>query len=401
MLYQKSNSSLFFNVVFTTLFIFLFLSSCKKDREIDFHDKALVRIQTSLSLPELRASQTGAVNGDNPQAPTEEDGSGNERYIGRVRVLVFNGENIVKNIVYRIPGAGLEGNEKFFAYKNNDVSIIQMDMELPSGDYEFILIANEDPTGFAPLNLDRVTTKRQLIDGDTGNGINTASIQNDILRELILNERVTNKKLGLMMIGRQYFRVAPGGTPSSPTILNPVIWLKRTVSKVELTLKNTQANGTIYPNTQYMTFKRAELIKGNEVYNLIEENQTPVTHEEYLTTGGAYPNSYNQDISHTQGSIFNATQVLSAFIVERKNVIESAATILKIVVDNDGTERVFILPLYQMSNGIKDYNIYRNSIYRINGTLIGSEIKFETSVLVSAWSMADPINITINEGDLK
>lgn len=345
------------------LVAFLPLGGCITDDLSADSCQVPVRILTTISpgMGDTGTRAAGTVSDDpnNPYKEYPEDGDVYESAVGTVRVLAFKAGSTAKNILYRKTGETLAAGEKNFLYESG---IFKMDMEILPGDYEFVIVANEETS----WNLSSVATRANLAQSAALNGFS-----NNIITSVELKAKV-DANSGIPMLGFRPLSIVAkaGATEANPFEITPSIDLKRTLAKVEVSLTNVEdpvTNKVFVKATNY-TIKSVELVNSNRVYNIFEESTAPVT--ETAVTG------LINTITHTAGQPFTQ-KVLWNYMAERKNVSgETNATNIVIKVDRSGEEVTYTIPLYQNINGEKNYDIVRNTLYRIKASLNGSEMPF-------------------------
>ena len=339
----------------------LLLAGCaKSDNLLEEGQVTPIRIQTTIEIGfygKSPATTRAGVEEVDYETSTY-NGNAAERIVKTVRVLIFKQATIAKNILYKSPELPVSGDERKFELKNGE---FLMDLELLPGEYDFILVANEQPA----WNLQFVTSIPQLYSVVADNDIKTT----DDLLSLLGNR-------GIPMVGRQGFTVPENSsaTPENPHQLVPTVNLKRTLAKVELHLTNIDENGAVFPGAEGYLIKGAYLQRANSRYALMEESTAGVTPTSETLTE-EMPNQ-------SPGDPLSAT-VLQVYMAERlDNPVEGQATTVGVTVAVGGQDIVYTIPLYQLSdNGAKDYNIQRNTLYRINAVLQGNALTLSLNVL--------------------
>ena len=371
----------------TVLYIYIFIigflfTACHKEtgnngalaKEVtEVRILATVNTETSSSLAKTtRAS--GIVNEDTSDYQEGiEDGNTNENVVGTIRAIAFDLSlgNVVNNILYRAPGQPILGDEKNFEFIGGIMTQIQLDMKILTGAYKFVLIANEE----AIWNLESITTYEDLKNTTFLNGF-----QNPIELEEDLVAKIT-KHSGIPMIGEVTLDIHsnPNATEDSPQVVIPKIPLKRTISKVEVNIRNTDDKDEVFESARLFQITKATLINGKQKYNVFEGNNSPITE----TAGNVINN-----VSHTRGEAFIGN-IFTGYIAERKDVDASDATAVAIAVDGNGQEFLYNLPIFQYKadGTTKNYDINRNTIYKIGTLLKGRVLIFELKIftVVDGW----------------
>lgn len=354
--------------------------ACNEENDPDsFSKKAtIVRIITTIDLssngtPAVRGGAVTRLGGmvDESNSDYEEgkeDGNQNENSVATIRLFAFDPitGSATKNILFHAPGATPADNEKNFAFADGTSTHIYLDMEIMSGNYRFVLVANEETS----WNLASITTYAQLTSSESLN-----DFENPITTETTLAGKVAGRS-GIPMIGEAAIRVEPNAnaTPENPQIItDPVIELKRTIAKVEVFIKNTDEDGTVFETAEVYRIKSVELLNAWQRYNVFEGNSNSIT-----------PHSWTAPITvgHTEGAVIN-DKILTNYIAESKGVDEADATIVRIVTEANGTEYTYNIPLFQYEDASKtekNYDIHRNTIYRIGTILKGQELDIEITV---------------------
>lgn len=365
-----------------TLIIGSFVIACNDESGVDDQSKSeqtvvriMAAIDTSNEKPDTRSNITraGEVIDDSNSDYTEgiEDGNNKENSVGVIRLIAFDistGQTI-NNILFRAPGSDISEGEKNFEFANGIMTNIQLDMKILAGSYRFVLVTNEETA----WNLAGVSSYSQLL---TSNG----SITNQIVSVADLDAKVT-AGLGIPMIGEAYIEVKSNqnATELNPQLVTPKIQLKRTIAKVEVNIKNTDESGNVFDTAKAFKIKKVMLKNANRVYNLFEANDDIIT-ESSPETGA--------NVVHTEGAKIDEN-ILTNYIAERKSVGETSATIAEITVERGGEEYVYPIPLFQYGadGKIKDYNIYRNTIYRLGTVLKGKQldVKIDVYTEVKGW----------------
>lgn len=350
--------------------------------------RILATINTSDGNPELK-NQTRAVgdidDSNTDHSETIEDGNTNENTVGKIRLMAFDiyTGNTMNNILFRAPGQSVSGNEKNFEFSGGVITNIQLDMLILSGNYKFVLVANEEDS----WDLGSINSYSDLMNSATLTGI-----ANEIISVDDLNTKVTGGS-GISMIGEANIEVKANSsaTVSNPQLVTPRILLKRTIAKVEVNIKNTDENGNVFDTAKAFKITKVMLRNGNRVYNLFEANDDIVA-ESSPETGS--------NVVHTEGEKIDKN-ILTNYIAERNGVGETNATVVDITVVGGGKEYVYSIPLYQYGvDGItKDYNIYRNTIYRLGTVLKGKELGFELEVYTAVEGWKDGIIGNISDTD--
>lgn len=341
-----------------------------------------VRILTSVdigyaSIPSGGGAMTRSGIVDESTAGYEEgiqDGNQQENAIGSLRVMAFSTDGEIKeNVLYRKPGMVLGEGEKSFQYADAAgivITRIQMDLKIEPGNYTFVLVANEN----AAWGLSSINTIGEM---DAAEEIH--SIPNEIRTPTDLATAVAYH-VGIPMVGCQVVTIPFDATATelNPALVNPTIELKRTISKVEVNISNLDESGSVFEYAENFVIKSVSLINGNQRYNLMENAAENAT--------GLYP-SLNNPITHNAGEAFKKN-ILTHYLAERKDVEdETTATKVRIATESEGEDFIYDIPLYQKSEGNLDYDIRRNTIYRLNTLLKGRLLAYELNVynIVEGW----------------
>lgn len=370
-----------------SLVVGILLMACSEDGEANGTDlkvATVVRIQTTLDLGGSMSSTRSLTkaageteDGNTDYSEGKEPGNNAENKVSTARLVAVNPQSgtIAKNILYRLPGETLGAGEKEFAF-DYDPSIgkmkLNLDMQIMSGSYLFVLITNEE----ASWNLGAVTSYSSLL-STAGNFLNPIVKVDD------LDEKVVNKS-GIPMIGQAAILVKANSNAmaENPQIINdPIIELERTIAKVEVSIRNTDDGANVIETAKPYQIKSATLFNGNQRYNLFKENNAAVT-EDY--------SDYVSAVTHTAGALFMKQNIFTGYIAERKGITEDKATKVRIVVAANGNDYEYDIPLFQYEDADKtkkNYDIRRNTIYRLGTRLVGKELSYELEVYtaVEGW----------------
>lgn len=350
------------------------LAGCTKDENMQVQkEEAAIRILTTIqmSFPSQTKARAGTV--DESNATYEEgleDGSINESTVGTVRVLAFDNisGNIGANILYVKPGVTPGANEKNYIFADGtgqNIFNIQMDLQILTGYYEFILIANEE----ASWNLGSIDSRTAFADATAlKNYLNTIISATDLQNKVTANS-------GMPMIGSAFMNVpfVAGASETNPQIVPPVIKLKRTLAKVEVNLTNRDTNNgnVVFEAASVYKIKKVTLRNVNQRYNVLEGDAASLTE-----TSGTVSN----ELTHNTGDAFTGT-IINAYMAERKNVTSEAnAVTADITVEKAGEDITYSIPVYQ-TPATKDYSIYRNTLYRLNCILVGTALKVTLEIM--------------------
>lgn len=345
--------------------LIFFLGCTKESAKHNLHDR--VSVQISATIESLypyasKISDNGFDKAIGLNAGDSDIGSDIERVIKCIRILVFESDILVKNILYMSPDIDISGEEKHFLISTSGE--IQMYLDLLAGNYDFILVANENPI----WGLEETKNKKGLLD---------RTIDNNILSSLDLNHNITLNKRGIPMVGLQSFAVPfdPTYTSDNPYALWPTIDLKRTISKIEIYMTNESQSGLIFPESIEYQIVSAELRRANIQYSLIENVNSTVAEN--------FEDNFIVPIAHIKGTSFPSQKILERYIAERLNSFtESTATTIYIKVNAGGKFVENSLPIFQYNlYGNRDYRVFRNTIYRINCKLQGNALLFALYVL--------------------
>lgn len=348
------------------------VSCVKEDNLSAKKEETAIRILTTIemSFPSQNKTRAGTVDESNGSYEEGlEDGSINESTVGTVRVLAFDNisGNIGANILYVKPGVTPGANEKNYIFADGtgqNIFNIQMDLQILTGYYEFILIANEE----ASWNLGSIDSRTAFTDATAlKNYLNTIISATDLQNKVSANS-------GMPMIGSAFMNVpfVAGASETNPQIVPPVIKLKRTLAKVEVNLTNQDAaNGNVvFETANVYQIKSVTLRNANQTYNVLENDATSVTETSTPIT---------QAVNHTTGTPFNGN-IFTAYMAERKSATEANAVVADITVEKAGEDITYSIPVYQ-TPAAKDYSIYRNTLYRLNCILVGQALKIALEVM--------------------
>ncbi len=359
--------------------LLLLVFSCAKQEALyDEPEGTNIRILTTIEMgfPSQTKTRAGTVD----EAGYEEgydNGLPNESYVGTVRVIAFDNNaagNMAANILYLHPDKPISGDLKNYTIVGGTGgnTEIQMDLEILTGVYEFILITNED----ASWNLQNITTRTDL-----QNSTNLKAYLNEIISNADLQAKVTAGS-GIPMVGSSLMTIpyAPNASETNPILVPPVINLKRTLAKVEVNLTNQDAdNGNvIFEAANVYEIKSVTLKNVNQLYNILESDNRSLTETS---------NEISAAVTHNTGDRFTGT-LIAAYMAERKNVTEANAVIADITVEKLGEEITYSIPIFQ-TPADKDYSIYRNTLYRLNCILEGTMLKL--TLKVDDWT-----NVNLN-----
>lgn len=354
-----------------TLIAGIILTSCSEEKIIpDGRDntETLVRLQATINMTagEAQTRTAGTVDESNSDYnESTENGNSDENAVGKIRVLAFDltAETIVKNKLFQ---------QSEFTFAAGTTNLIQLDMQMWPGSYKFVLVTNEE-TGW---NLDVINNYTELT---------TATALSNITNQITTTAELTGKvsePSGIPMIGEANLVVQtnPGATSGNPQLVTPKIELERTIAKIELSIRNTDDNDDVYETAKPYTIKSYQLINAKQNYNLFKGNNTTVPDVLW---------GFNKVLTHSKGAPFNQ-KVHAGYMAERKNVTKDEATTVRITVDNEGTEFTYDIPVFQYEDAgktKKNYDIRRNTIYRLNTRLEGEELGYELNVYtaVEGW----------------
>ena len=360
-------------IIFFVLFAFT-VAGCVKEEDMSVQkEQTAIRILTTIemSFPSKAKMRAGTVDESNgTYIEGLEDGSINESTVGTVRVLAFDYTtgDIGANILYVKPGVAPGANEKNYIFADGtgqNIFNIQMDLQIATGYYEFILIANEETS----WNLGSITTNHQF-----KNSAELKNHLNTIVSEANLQTKVTANS-GMPMMASAYINVpfVDGATEANPQIVFPTIKLKRTLAKVEVNLTNQDVNNgnIIFEAASVYKIKKVTLRNVNQRYNVLEGDAASLTE-----TSGTVSN----ELTHNTGEAYTGT-IISAYMAERKNITtEANAVTADITVEKAGEEITYSIPIYQ-NPATKDYSIYRNTLYRLNCILVGTALKVTLEIM--------------------
>lgn len=348
--------------------------SCVKEDNLSAQkEETAIRILTTIEMSFPSQNNTRAGNVDESNGTYDEgfeDGSINESTVGTVRVLAFDNisGNIGANILYVRPGVTPGANEKNYIFADGtgqNIFNIQMDLQILTGYYEFVLIANEE----ASWNLGSIDSRTAFANATAlKNYLNTIISATDLQNKVSANS-------GMPMIGSAFMNVpfVAGASETNPQIVPPVIKLKRTLAKVEVNLTNQDTNNgnVVFEAANVYKIKSVTIRNVNQRYNIIEGDATPLTE-----TSGTVSNT----VTHNTGDAFNDT-LIAAYMAERKNVTaETNAVVADITVEKAGEDITYSIPVYQ-TPAAKDYSIYRNTLYRLNCILVGTSLKVTLQIM--------------------
>ncbi len=383
-------------VAWFSLFLLTTTGCVKEDVPTEKKETAAIRILTTIEMSAPSFSPTraatraaGTVDETNGDYTEElEDGSINESTVGTVRVMAFDNASgeMAANILYVKPGATPPSadakNYTFADGTGQNIFKIQMDLQILTGYYEFVLIANEDPA----WNLGAINAKSTL-EG-------TASLKgylNTLILETDLQNSVTAGS-GMPMVGSNYLNVVfvPGTTELNPQLVGPSIELKRTLAKMEVNLTNQDAaNGNVvFETANVYQIKSVTLRNANQTYNVLENDAASVTETSDPIT---------QSVNHTTGTPFNGN-IFTAYMAERKNATDANAVVVDITVVKAGEDITYSIPVYQ-NPATKDYSIYRNTLYRLNCILKGNALTITLTVL--PWELIQSQKEYISEAEME
>jgi hypothetical protein len=366
----------------------------KEDVPTEKKETAAIRILTTIemSVPSPTRAATRAAGtwdeSNGTYAEGLEDGSVNESTVGTVRVMAFDNASgeMAANILYVKPGVTPPSadakNYTFADGTGQNIFKIQMDLQILTGYYEFVLIANEDPS----WNLGTIRSRSALTGAPGLKGY---------LNALVSTTDLENKVAagsGMPMAGSNYLNVAfvPGTTELNPQLVGPSIELKRTLAKMEVNLTNQDAtNGNVvFETANVYQIKSVTLRNANQTYNVLENDAASVTETSYPIT---------QSVNHTTGTPFNGN-IFTAYMAERKNATDANAVVADITVVKAGEDITYSIPVYQ-NPATKDYSIYRNTLYRLNCILKGNALTITLAVL--PWELIQSQKEYISEAEME
>lgn len=349
------------------LLILVFHSGCSVYDNNEQLTDCLVPVRVAMLINESKAVKPSTRSTGSYEDKTYEEGTDpgteNERYVGTVRVLVFD------------TGSGnLRFNKLFSRSAANpgdqfDHNIVQgtltVDFTLLSGIYDFRIIANEE----VDWNLANLTVGSSTRT-DFENLTSLRNITNVIKTETELQWRVSNNQKGIPMLGESQFIIPDNPSNITNPVVLPTIELKRTITKVQVYLTNIDyTTDKIYPSAATYQIKSGSLKNVNQKYHLLETND-PVDNEALESTPAS-------DISHVRGANYPLTRILYTYMAERKNVNEANTTVIEIRVDKTGEgEIVYNIPLYKGTTAPLNYSLSRNHFYRVNCYLAGAEMPY-------------------------
>lgn len=317
----------------------------------------------------------------------EEEGTQLENNIGTVRVMAFDQDGAIqRNVLFKKPGVVTDPGEKSYQYADGTgttITKIQMELKIEPADYLFVLVANEKKE----WKLETIIHQQELQDNQL-----LQNIENTITTREELSLAVTGRS-GIPMLGLQEMTIPYDQSASelNPAVINPAIELKRTIAKVEVNISNVDTQtGMLFETAKYYTIKSVSLFNANRQYALLEELTEPITEDNYDVTN---------DVFHTEGAPFTGN-ILNRYMAERKNIdgSETDATKIRIVASGGGEDFNYDIPLFQHSGNGRNYDIRRNTIYRLNTLLHGKLLTYELDVynIVEGWNnIYGEINIAV------
>lgn len=401
-----------FNLINMLLLLTLVsFTACKQDElPSQSGEKTIVRIQARLSggfgekpanTPNTRASSNWVEgsDGDEIYKPNHDPNNYTENYVSTIRVFAFNGDKAVLNKLFARNTSSVPGSVGF-ANGTTDKEL-KMDFSLPEGTYDLVLIANEAPA----MGLASIATRAAL------NQVNVTNVLN------AMPEAPTGiPAQGIPMVGEQKaLRVIhpAGNSASQPWEVNPAIDLERTLAKVEFYLKNTDDNGKVYLSDSLTQFigNAVELANVRENYmlmpgasmsgtpnkiilpladNTIITNLTKLDlHDPFNNyvpkDGETFPKGKDADAYPLVWYIAPSTDA-PADVKKATSILVHTMRISNADLDNDPHTQVdFNVPLYRTNGVSKNYNIERNTIYRIYAILKGAKLEVDVEVVVKGW----------------
>lgn len=379
---MKLDRHFFLAVMFSSLLPFLSGGCVKDGMSVQEGEATPIRILTTIEMGFSSGTGARAAGTVDEVGGSYTEGTDNgieaEKKVTTIRVLAFDvvSGKCEVNILFGTQASSAEN--KFTL----DGTTYLMDLEILSGYYEFILIANENSTW--TTGLAGIQNKTSLQELGVLNGFNNG----------ITSLTTLNTSPGIPMIGSAFLNIPfnPASTETNPQVVNPTIFLKRTLAKVEVNLTNLQAdNTTVYPYAEKYAIKSIELQGANMEYNVLEgdtrsltENFVPITNNFTHTFGTPFPNTTYPN------------PVFVAYVAERKSVstIDGASKIVITAAKVGSEDVVYTIPLYQNADKTnadatqRTYNIFRNTLYRLNCVLNGTEMSFiEVFYSVNDWNV--------------
>jgi len=352
-------------------------ASCVHETDVNVNfEKEEVRIVTaiSMSLSGFSAGNTRGITGeidDESYSAGTENETAADRKITTIRVFAFLGEEPVLNQIYaETASTGV----KAFAIDGQNYLL---DMELLSALYEFVLIANEDQA----WDLGSVSSKTELTE-------KTEML--NYINPIISSNSTQLTDIGIPMIGKASINVPSNlaYTATDRWVAQPIIQLERTIAKVQVNLTNIDpATTAVYPGALGLQIKSVSLKNVNQIYNVYNSGAISTPETGATISGNA--------ISHTAGAPFANQMVLEAYMAERfsPGADEAESTYVEIIVTRNNEDVTYSIPIYQTDNGqitgTKNYNIFRNHLYRLNCRLEGTDMSVEIYYSIGDWNVEE------------
>ena len=354
------------------------VTSCTGESDLNASfDKEEVRIVTAIRMgfsdhsDGITRGATGETE-DNSYTEGTEKETAADRRVTSIRVFAFLGDKAELNQIFAESALG--DNVKAFTVEGENYL---MDMELLPSLYEFVLIANEDQS----WGLDAVTTKSEL---------NSKAEMLNYVNPITENASTQLTTTGIPMTGKALINIPSNivSTDADRWVAQPTIELERTIAKVQVNLTNINpVTSAVYPGALGLQIKSISLKNVNQRYNVIKGGAITTT-ETGATISG-------MPISHIAGAPFHNQMILEAYMAERfsPGADVDKSTYAEIVINRNNEDMLYSIPIYQTDNemitGAKNYNIFRNHLYHLNCTLVGTDMNVEIDYNIGDWSVEE------------
>lgn len=363
--------------ILALIMIFL-VSSCTGETDLNTSfEKKEVRIVTAISMGPsgfsggITRSITGEIDDESYSEGTE-NGTADDHRVTSIRMIAFLGDKVELNQKYYATNPG--DNMRAFTIEGQNFLI---DMELLPALYEFVVIANEDQS----WGLDAVTSRTELT---------TKAEMLNYINPITNNASTQLTTTGIPMTGKAYVNVPSrlSSTDADRWVAETVIQLERTIARVQVNLTNIDPlTSEVYPGALGLQIKSISLKNVNQRYNVIKGGAITTT-ETGATISG-------MPISHTAGAPFHNQMILEAYMAERfsPGADVDKSTYAEIVINRNNEDMLYSIPIYQTDNemitGAKNYNIFRNHLYHLNCTLVGTDMNVEIDYNIGDWSVEE------------
>lgn len=426
---MMNNKSNFCYYLLTFLFSTLLLQGCawESNRDVECYNPVPVTItmsvmdsQASPMEPKVRAGEHIVDPVEDPTwTPTGINARPEECTVDQLFLYVYNesGTELQKVFFY-------DGSESDNRLKNSKIASLpksaviydpqnqvgdqfSLELQLLPGTYRFVAIANSyqalaianaNPNELKPNPIDLVENSQVLTSDDLlGDNRKYLPMAGHALIE-IPNQSTSNETL-IVPLERIHSRVefylttAKRETPDAP-----LEWTspRLTTAKVtELTLLNEYNGYSLLPQEGEYTAIGTEspLFGKNYSTNLPVGTTSPIreTARASFHTGANKSDDSTVDMYEKRLLPYeedsDGKPVIKYIYVPSANYLanKSDALTIKFTATFDGEERKYSIPLHtSINDGVKDYRIRRNSVYRINATLNGPNLDV-IDYIVDTW----------------